>query len=41
MIFCSNHRSFLDPFVIGTIMRRPIYYVAKRELFSTGSSPGC
>ena len=33
VIFCSNHRSFLDPFVIGTIMRRPIYYVAKQELF--------
>ena len=33
VIFCSNHRSFLDPFVIGTITRRPIYYVAKRELF--------
>ena len=33
-IFCSNHRSFLDPFVIGTIARRPIYYVAKEELFS-------
>ena len=33
VIFCSNHRSFLDPFVIGTITRRPIYYVAKEELF--------
>ena len=33
MIICANHRSFLDPFVIGTIMRRPIYYVAKQELF--------
>src|SRR5215208_6621068 len=33
VIFCSNHRSFLDPFVIGTIARRPIYYVAKQELF--------
>jgi glycerol-3-phosphate dehydrogenase (NAD(P)+) len=32
-IFCSNHRSFLDPFVIGTITRRPMYYVAKSELF--------
>ena len=29
VIFCANHRSFLDPFVIGTIARRPIYYVAK------------
>src|SRR5215212_3453222 len=33
VIFCSNHRSFLDPFVIATIARRPLYYVAKRELF--------
>ena len=33
VIYCSNHRSFLDPFVIGTITRRPIYYVAKSELF--------
>jgi glycerol-3-phosphate dehydrogenase (NAD(P)+) len=33
VIFVSNHRSFLDPFVIGTIARRPLYYVAKREIF--------
>jgi glycerol-3-phosphate dehydrogenase (NAD(P)+) len=33
VIYCSNHRSFLDPFVIGTIARRPLYYVAKQELF--------
>jgi glycerol-3-phosphate dehydrogenase (NAD(P)+) len=33
VIFAANHRSFLDPFVIGTIARRPLYYVAKRELF--------
>jgi 1-acyl-sn-glycerol-3-phosphate acyltransferase len=33
VIFAANHRSFLDPFVIGTLVRRPIYYVAKRELF--------
>src|SRR5215218_2759102 len=34
VIFASNHRSFLDPFVIGAQLRRPIYYVAKRELFA-------
>src|SRR4051794_19837135 len=34
VIYASNHRSFLDPFVIGTIARRPMYYVAKRELFA-------
>ena len=33
VIYCANHRSFLDPFVIGLITRRPIYYVAKSELF--------
>src|SRR4051794_18987600 len=33
VIFAANHRSFLDPFVIGCMMRRPIYYVAKKELF--------
>ena len=33
VIFASNHRSFLDPFVIGTIARRPMYYVAKQEIF--------
>jgi glycerol-3-phosphate dehydrogenase (NAD(P)+) len=33
VIICANHRSFLDPFVIGTVARRPIYYVAKQELF--------
>lgn len=32
-IIAANHRSFFDPFVIGTMTRRPIYYVAKRELF--------
>jgi len=34
VIFAANHRSFLDPFVIAVIARRPLYYVAKRELFS-------
>ena len=35
VIFAANHRSFLDPFVIATIARRPMYYVAKEELFSS------
>src|SRR5919197_131457 len=34
VILAANHRSFLDPFVIGTCLRRPIYYVAKKELFA-------
>ncbi len=33
VILASNHRSFLDPFVIGTMARRPMYYIAKSELF--------
>jgi glycerol-3-phosphate dehydrogenase (NAD(P)+) len=33
VILASNHRSFLDPFVIGCCLRRPVYFVAKRELF--------
>jgi glycerol-3-phosphate dehydrogenase (NAD(P)+) len=33
VIIASNHRSFLDPFVIATMARRPMYYVAKKELF--------
>src|ERR1022692_1929549 len=33
VIIASNHRSFLDPFVLGTMARRPMYYVAKQELF--------
>ena len=36
VIIAANHRSFLDPFVIGTMARRPMYYVAKEELFRTG-----
>lgn len=34
VIFAANHRSFLDPFIIGTMSRRPLYYVAKEELFA-------
>jgi 1-acyl-sn-glycerol-3-phosphate acyltransferase len=33
VIIAANHRSFLDPFVIGTMTRRPMYYVAKKEIF--------
>ncbi len=33
LLLAANHRSFLDPFVIGALTRRPVYYVAKRELF--------
>ena len=35
LIVASNHRSFLDPFVLGATLpwRRPMHYVAKVELF--------
>jgi glycerol-3-phosphate dehydrogenase (NAD(P)+) len=33
VILASNHRSFLDPFVIGCCGRRPVYFMAKKELF--------
>ena len=33
LLLAANHRSFLDPFVIGTLVHRPVYYMAKRELF--------
>jgi 1-acyl-sn-glycerol-3-phosphate acyltransferase len=33
VIFVANHRSFLDPWIVGLSCRRPVYYVAKEELF--------
>src|SRR3954464_4633253 len=33
VILASNHRSFLDPFVVGLSLKRPVYFVAKKELF--------
>src|SRR3954471_23657369 len=35
MVVAANHRSFLDPFVIGASLpwSRPMNYVAKKELF--------
>jgi 1-acyl-sn-glycerol-3-phosphate acyltransferase len=33
VIIAANHRSFLDPFVIATMVRRPMHYVAKKEMF--------
>ncbi|HET9124731.1 MAG TPA: 1-acyl-sn-glycerol-3-phosphate acyltransferase [Solirubrobacteraceae bacterium] len=34
VLITANHRSFLDPFVIACMARRPMYYVAKQELFT-------
>ena len=33
VLLAANHRSFLDPFVIGCCIGRPIHFVAKQELF--------
>jgi 1-acyl-sn-glycerol-3-phosphate acyltransferase len=33
VLFVCNHRSFIDPFIVGLCSRRPIYYVAKEEIF--------
>jgi 1-acyl-sn-glycerol-3-phosphate acyltransferase len=35
LIIAANHRSFMDPFVIGMMLRRPTYFVAKTELFNS------
>jgi glycerol-3-phosphate dehydrogenase (NAD(P)+) len=34
VLITANHRSFLDPFVIACMAPRPMYYVAKQELFA-------
>jgi glycerol-3-phosphate dehydrogenase (NAD(P)+) len=33
VILASNHRSFLDPFVIAVMVRRPMYFMSKKEIF--------
>lgn len=32
-ILAANHRSFLDPVIIGVAVRRPLHFMAKEELF--------
>ena len=33
VIFASNHRSYADPPLLGFMIRRPLHFVAKAELF--------
>jgi glycerol-3-phosphate dehydrogenase (NAD(P)+) len=35
VLLAPNHRSFLDPFAIAASVRRPIYFMAKQEMFSS------
>jgi glycerol-3-phosphate dehydrogenase (NAD(P)+) len=35
VLLAPNHRSFLDPFAIGASVRRPIYFMAKQEMFTS------
>ncbi len=34
VVICSNHTSWWDPCVIGCLAPRPVYFMAKEELFS-------
>jgi stearoyl-CoA desaturase (delta-9 desaturase) len=33
VILAANHRSVLDPIILGLLLRRPVYYMGKEELF--------
>ncbi|MFN2616354.1 MAG: 1-acyl-sn-glycerol-3-phosphate acyltransferase [Thermoleophilaceae bacterium] len=33
VILATNHRSFLDPFLVGICASHPVYFMAKKELF--------
>jgi 1-acyl-sn-glycerol-3-phosphate acyltransferase len=33
VIIYSNHKSMWDPIIIGCILKRPVYFMAKEELF--------
>jgi cytidylate kinase len=33
VILASNHKSYLDPLIVGSVLPREIFYLAKKELF--------
>lgn len=33
VILCANHRSWLDPPLVGAVVPRPVHFMAKEELF--------
>ena len=33
VIVYSNHKSWWDPVVVGCVLKRPIFFMAKKELF--------
>ncbi len=35
VVFCFNHFSWLDPWVLGSVAGRTLYYVTKQEAWST------
>jgi 1-acyl-sn-glycerol-3-phosphate acyltransferase len=35
-LLAANHVSFFDPFLIGSVLRRDIYYFARKTLFKKG-----
>ena len=34
VIYCANHRHFYDPFLLAIFVRKPIRFMAKKELFA-------
>jgi len=35
VVLAANHRSFYDIFVLGAVMKRPVHYMAKAELWNS------
>jgi 1-acyl-sn-glycerol-3-phosphate acyltransferase len=33
LVLCGNHRSMFDPFILGTPLKRELFFMAKEELF--------